>query len=74
MFNKGEAVQAIQVCYQIEDTNFDREYDGLREAMRFFNLSEGTIVTLEQRDSFEKEGHLVELVPAHEYMAAVRKE
>ena len=69
VFNKGKAAQAIQVCYQIEDTNFDREYDGLREAMKFFNLSEGVIITLGQKDRFEKEGYLVELVPAHEYMA-----
>lgn len=68
-FDKGKAARAVQVCYRIEDTNFDREYNGLLEAMRFFKLSEGVIITIEQKDRFEKEGYTIELVPAHEYMA-----
>jgi len=58
----------VQVCYQIEDTNFEREYNGLLEAMRFFKLAEGVIITSEQKDSFEKDGHKVELIPAYEYL------
>ncbi len=59
------------VYHRIEDINFDREYNGLLAAMRFFKLSEGVIITLEQKDRFEKEGYSIELIPAHEYMAGV---
>ncbi len=70
-FHKGKAVQAVQVCYRMEDINFEREYNGLLEAMRSFKLSEGAIITSGQKDSFEKEGYKIELIPAHEYMAGV---
>jgi predicted AAA+ superfamily ATPase len=67
-FRKGKVERAVQVCYQIDDTNFDREYNGLLEALKFFNLSEGVIVTLDQKDTFEKEGFTIKLVPAYEYL------
>lgn len=66
---KGKVEQAVQVCYHIDDTNFEREYHGLLEALRFFKLSEGVIVTFDQRDSFEKDGFSITLVPAFEYLA-----
>src|SRR5690606_12229747 len=71
MFEKGKAIQAVQVCYRVEDTNFEREYGGLLEAMKFFNLTKGVIVTLDQKDKIEKEGCTIELVPAYEYVAEV---
>lgn len=67
-FSKGKAQKAIQVCSKIDDVNFDREYNGLLEAMNAFKLSEGTIVTLSQTDHFENDGHLIKLIPAHEYL------
>lgn len=69
VIQKSEATQAIQVCYRIEDTNWDRELSGLLEAMKFFNLSEGTIVTFEQKDAFDQDGYFVQLIPAHEYLS-----
>jgi predicted AAA+ superfamily ATPase len=67
-FSKGEAQKAIQVCSKIDDVSFDREYNGLLEAMKTFKLSEGTIVTFNQTDHFENDGHSVRLIPAHEFM------
>lgn len=68
VFDKGKAIHAVQVCYRIEDSNFDREYNGLLEAMKFFKLSEGVIITSDQNDKFEKQGYTIILVPAHEYI------
>ena len=59
---------AIQVCYQINDENFDREYKGLMAAMDFFDLAEGIIVNLNQTDEFNKKGRKVRLIPAYEYL------
>jgi hypothetical protein len=43
----------------------------LLEAMMFFKLTEGIIVTLDQKDRFERDGHLIKLIPAHEYVEGV---
>ena len=59
---------AIQVCYQIDDLNFEREFNGLMDALNFFDLKEGTIVTHHQSDVFERNGRIVKLVPAHEFL------
>jgi len=64
----GKADELIQVCYKIDDMNFQREYAGLIEAMKFFQKQAGAIVTLNQKDLFEKDGLIVKLIPAHEYL------
>jgi hypothetical protein len=61
---KGIVEKAIQVCYHIDNENFEREYKGLTTAMTFFGLTEGTIVTLNQTDLFERDGKTVKLIPA----------
>lgn len=67
VFEKGQVQQIIQVCYQVNDDNFDREYNGLLEAMQFFEKKEGIIITLDQKDYFEKDGFSVRLIPAFEF-------
>ncbi len=44
-------VLAIQVSYELNDTNRNREFDGLREAMRSLNISQGLILTYNQEES-----------------------
>jgi len=61
-------IMAIQVCYLIDDMNFEREFNGLMEALDFFDLKEGTIVTHNQSDTFERNGRKVVLIPAHEFL------
>ncbi|MEI6678616.1 MAG: ATP-binding protein [Mariniphaga sp.] len=66
--SRGKVEELVQVCYQIDDLNFEREYAGLVEAMKFFQKKEGVIVTFNQKDLIEKEGYTVKLIPAYEYM------
>ena len=68
VFQQNKAIHAVQVCYQIDDVNFDREYRGLLAAMKAFNLQHGTIVTFNQADRFEEDGRVIELVPAFVYL------
>jgi len=68
VFTKGKLGQAIQVCYEINDENFEREYNGLLEALRFFDRKEGIIVTMNQKDRFEKDGFVIDLIPAFEFL------
>ncbi|MEI6140774.1 MAG: ATP-binding protein [Mariniphaga sp.] len=66
--NRDKVEELVQVCYRIDDMNFQREYSGLLEAMKFFEKTEGLIVTFDQKDIFEKDGLTVKLVPANEYL------
>ena len=66
--SRGKVEKLVQVCYQTDDLNFQREYSGLVEAMTFFQINEGVIVTLNQKDVFEKDGYTVKLIPAHEFL------
>lgn len=65
---KNTIREAIQVCLTVNDENFDREYNGLFEAMHSLGLQEGVIVTLNQSDTFEKEGKVIRMIPAHEFL------
>lgn len=60
--------EAIQVCLTINDENFEREYNGLLEAMQNLGLKEGCIVTLNQNDQFEKDDMVIKMIPAYQYL------
>lgn len=61
---KNTVKEAIQVCLTITNENFDREYNGLLEAVQNLGLKQGTIVTLNQSDTFEKDGIIIRMIPA----------
>ncbi|MDR1563285.1 MAG: ATP-binding protein, partial [Dysgonamonadaceae bacterium] len=62
---KNTVKEAIQVCLTIDDENFEREYNGLLEAMQTLGIKEGSIVTLRQSDTFEKDDITIRIIPAH---------
>jgi predicted AAA+ superfamily ATPase len=64
----GVAVEALQVCFNLTPDNFDRELDGIVEALTFLNLQEGKIITVHQKDRYEKDGKVVEAIPCHEFL------
>lgn len=61
---KNTVKEAIQVCLTITNENFDREYNGLLEAIQNLGIKQGTIVTLNQSDTFEKDGIIIRMMPA----------
>jgi predicted AAA+ superfamily ATPase len=67
IFEKNSCVLALQVCYELNSDNKKREFNGLLEAMNFFNLNTGIIITLNQKDSISVDGKIIELVPAYEF-------
>ena len=54
----------IQVCYELNDDNFQREMNGLTEAMRKYQLHEGFIITADDEDEFSTEAGKVNVVKA----------
>lgn len=65
---KGQPIEAIQVCYQLTTDNLKRELKGLEEAMAELNLENGLIITHNQEDVFEVNGKVVKAIPAWKYL------
>lgn len=65
---KNMVKEAIQVCLSINDENFEREFNGLFEAMQNLGIKEGTIVTLNQNDFFEKDDMTIKIISTHDYL------
>ena len=54
LIRKGAKIKtAIQVCYNLNKENKDREINGLMEVMDKFKLREGLILTYDQNDKFK---------------------
>ncbi len=68
VLQKGIARTAIQVCYDLNPDNLERELNGINEAMEFFGLREGLLVTYSQHDSFDTAGGKVTVVPMAEFL------
>jgi predicted AAA+ superfamily ATPase len=68
IINNGKLVEAVQVCFELNADNINRELEGVVEALTFFNADEGFIVTLDQTDRLEKNGKVVHVLPGHHYL------
>lgn len=69
--DKGLVTRAVQVCYTLTPDNMDRELDGLYEALDFFGLQEGTLVTFTQEDWFESGERTIRVIPAHTFLTTL---
>lgn len=67
VFEKGWIQDVVQVCYDINADNLSRKIDGLVEAMDFFELKNGTIVTYNQSDEYSVKDKKIVLVPLRNY-------
>jgi len=63
VFKSKQIEGAYQVCTDLKSDNKNREIGGLTEAIEFFNLEEGTILTLNQEDYFNISGKKIKVVP-----------
>ena len=59
-----EKTFCIQVCWELTSDNQDREINGLLDAMEFFNLEEGTILTYNSEDIILVNGKKIDVIPA----------
>lgn len=64
-------VQALQVCYALTASNKHREIDGLMEALEFFKLAEGTILTYEQEEKLVVNKKKIHVIPAWKWLLNV---
>lgn len=67
VMKKNSVEKVVQVCGELKQDNLEKEVNGIFEAMEFFDLIAGTIVTLKQTDRFERNGRVVDVIPFHQF-------
>ncbi|MCK5625200.1 ATP-binding protein [Candidatus Pacearchaeota archaeon] len=60
---KNKITKAIQVCYELNDENINREVDGILEAVKKFKLKEALIITFNQEDKIIKDNLKIKVIP-----------
>jgi predicted AAA+ superfamily ATPase len=67
-YEKGGIRKAIQVCYELNDNNLEREISGLLEAMETFGLEKGMILTHDQEEEREISGRKISILPVWKWL------
>ena len=65
---KEKVTQVVQACFELNSDNLQREMNGLKEAMDFFGLQEGIIVTLNQTDLFINDDKHIRVISANNWL------
>jgi predicted AAA+ superfamily ATPase len=65
----NEVIGLYQVCLEINNENEKREIEGLTEALEFFKLRKGVIITLNQEDELKIAGKNISIIPAWKWLS-----
>ena len=60
--------EAIQVAYEVDEKNKEREINGLIEALIKFKLKKGMIITFDQQEEIKLEGKTIILKPVWKWL------
>ncbi len=63
-----EIKKAIQVCYELNDDNREREIEGLKEAMEKFKLKEGLLLTNNQEEDIKIKSKNIRVRPVWKWL------
>jgi len=64
---KNKVIHLIQVCFRLTGDNESRETESLLEAMEFFGMKEGIIITFDQSDTILRKGKRISVIPAYDF-------
>jgi len=64
----GKCTLAMQACSILTPENLGREVSGLLEALNYFNIPSGYIVTLDQADVLKQGGKTIEVIKASDWL------
>ncbi len=67
---RNKIKEAIQVCYDLNDENKEREFNGLIGALNKFNLDEGLILTYNQDNELNVNGKKIKVLPVWKWILA----
>ena len=59
---RGAIHSVIQVCARLNSDNKLREIEGLFEAMVYFDLNEGFLLTIDEDDELRRDGRLIHII------------
>jgi hypothetical protein len=65
---REKIINAIQVCFDLNEENKDREINGLRKAIEKFNLKEGLILTMNYEDEFNIDNKKIKIIPVWKWI------
>ncbi len=65
---KNRIVEAMQVCYNMDEKNRKREVKGLLEALEKYKLKGGLILTYNQEEEFVEAGKTIKLMPVWKWL------
>lgn len=68
IFKTADDYCAIQVCYDMNSDNQEREIKGLLSALKFFKLKEGVLLTIDQTDKILLDGYCINVRPAYNFI------
>ena len=60
--------ESIQVCYDLNEDNREREMSGLIEALEKFNLNKGLILTYKQEDELKIKNKKIKVLPVWKWL------
>jgi uncharacterized protein len=66
--DKHQNVRLFQVCADLNNQNISRETAGLIEAMNYFNIGEGTILTSGQEDELTMDDKTITVIPLWKWL------
>lgn len=61
-------VEAIQVTYQVNAGNSQREIEGLQEAMQLYNIKQGIILNFNSEESFVSGNESINIIPVWQWL------
>jgi len=64
----ARVIQAIQVCYNLNKEDKEREVNGLLQAMSKFKLKEGIIITFDQDEKLSIGGKTIQVTPIWKWL------
>jgi len=67
VFQKNKKPELIQVCVELGQDNLDRELEGITEAMEFFGVPKGVIITFDQTDTFVIGKKTIDAIPFYRW-------
>jgi len=63
-----EITEAIQVVYQLDAGNYERETRGIKEAMQTYNIKRGLLITNNTEGAFNMNSKGIELIPIWKWL------
>ncbi len=72
--NKLKIAEAVQVCYQLNNVNKEREVEGLVEAMNEFKLNRGLILTYDQEEEINVKNKKITVMPVWQWLLEEKNE